>query len=592
MNLRCEFFLQTAVGSLFVTDCLYERDLALYLRVSRSDEGVLTESPLQAIQKSVEEFNPKDSASLAQIVSEVLQTYEFKSEFAFSASLLVDEQAHIVTKGSGGIHLVKDGVVTRIISSNQNATGQIAVGDILLLGPQDLLIDQDTLQSLPLPLDRIEDDLTAKYRDNDIGGFIILERLSEQVAVSNLSPIATQEPMSAPMAAPTLTPEPDSAGTTELSESRYDKLKILFVKKNLVVTILSLIIVVALIWSVVFGYKRRVKSEILQSTVLVSTQVEEKLLDASETALFDVSEAKTLLSDARTIFQPLMQKAKDNNLDNLEEITKISSSIETMSKKIGDLENKKPDEFYDIGLLGDDVNIDGFAQSEDGWVGLVDSKAGKTYAMAIEKKSVTTYSTASLKKAKKVIYDKQKIYFLTNDGVYLKTEEGKEKKVITSEGWGNIVDMVTYNGNIYLLDRKNNDIHKYLVASDDLFSAKTTYFKSGQTVELQSSVGFAVDGSFYVALGDNKVEKYTSGIGQSFDIKTDKQFEVTQILTNELTDNVFVFDKPNSKILIFGKDGEYKREILSGYLSQASDIALISNNRLIFLVGKKVYLLK
>lgn len=577
MQLKKEFFLQSVIDSDYLTDGICEDNLILYLRVSKSDEGVLNEAPLQSIQKELLQAGTLSLDIFTRSVSKIMDSCEFQSPYAFSAGIIHDQGVYLITRGLGGVFLIRDNEATRIIMDNQNASGQLSVGEMLLFGHYDLKIDQGVVSKLANSWDDLTSELSEEYKSDDMGGFIVVSRVPDDAVVVPETSIGSNEETSS---------QGDAVGD---KLGRFSKISL---KRDKLMIFLSITIVVILLWSVVFGYKRRMENQINDSAREIASQIDAKLIDAEESALFDVSQAKSLVRDAKVLFTPIKERAEKNNLENNGEIKKIADKIDAVEKKIDEIENKKPEEFYDTALLGKNVQIDQFTQTDGESIGLLDTKHGKVYNVAIEKKQVDTFVSSKIKSATRVVIDKNNAYILTPQGVYVKKDNGQEKRVVENKEWGKIADMAMYNGNIYLLDSQKDEVYKYLVASEDVFSAKTSYFKEGQSVDLKNSVGFAVDGSFFIAFSDKQVLKYTSGINQSLTLKTEKEFIPTKILTNITSDKIFIFDKQNGKVLIFNKEGDFKREITSRYLEKAKDIVLIKNDRLVFQLKSKLYLLK
>ena len=333
------------------------------------------------------------------------------------------------------------------------------------------------------------------------------------------------------------------------------------------------------------------RQDVINQAKKVAPQIDSKLLDAEEAIEFDPVEAKSLLTEAQNIFEPVKKNAEKNNISDKTEIKTIQDKINTLFTQIDQLENKKPDEFYDVTLLNRNTAISRFVTSDADSIGLLDAKHKHVYQVTIEKKSIKTYSFSKLLDAKAGVIDNDRLFFLTTAGVYAGIEK-TEKKVVSNDGWGEVIDVALFNGNIYVLDRGKDELYKYLVVDENTFSKKTSYFKSGQSVDLSDAVGFAVDGSIYIVTESGKVLKYTSGLQQPLSLKLPRPITATKILTNENTDNLFIFDKQKGSVFVFSKEGEFKKEITSKFLKKALDVTLIAGDTLVFAVDSKLYSIK
>ena len=340
-----------------------------------------------------------------------------------------------------------------------------------------------------------------------------------------------------------------------------------------------------------FGYQRRQRQEILSVLKQTEPQIESKIQDAEEELEFDPHAAKSLASEAELLFEPIWQKAQKNNLTEEKDVKQIHERIEATISKISNVGNKKPEEFYDLTLLSKNVNITRLMPTDDDSIGFLDTEHKKIYQVAIEKKSVKTFSPKKLTDKSLAVIDKNRLFFTTSDGIFM-DDYTNNKKIANHEEWGNVVDFITFNGNLYLLDIQKDEIYKYLVVDASTFSNKNSYFKTGQSVDLKNATSFAVDGAFYIGFSDGKVLKYISGIKQDFTLKSPRELKVSKVLTNINTDNLYVFDQKQGVVFVFSKEGEYKKEIVSRYLKDATNMALIKGDKIIFQASSKIYILK
>ncbi len=592
MKLIHEFFLQAVVDSQYLTDGVCTDKLSIYLRVSKQDEGLLTEGPLQQIQKNFEDQMPTTLETFSQCILSVLTELEFQSSFAFAAAYLIEDRCYLLTRGLGGIFLSQDESVVKVIMGEKNASGRLHENAHLVLGSYDMPIDVTISKSLHLTGDGFDDAMLKHFNHIDIGGFIVTSRdVMPETAVSMVDKVelTTEDGLS----------DADGLGVPGSKDLKPPRrlsflasFKGLETRKSKITMIVSIVIVLILIWSVGLGYQRRSRSEVLTLAKQNIPQIESKLLDAQETIPFDTVEAKSYIKEAQVLFEPIMKKATKHNLQEEKTISEIQEKIDELIAQIDKKENKKPDEFYDVSLLGDSMDSFSLARAGVDAIGVIDSKNKKVYSVLVEKKSITTFSSTKLSSTTHAIVLGQKAYILNTDGIFALSENEKEKRVIENEEWGSIVDFVEYNGNLYLLDKVRDEIYKYLVVDVSTFSKKTSYFKNGESVDLSNAVSFAVDGSFYIGLSSGKVLKFTSGIMQPFVLKGSKSFHLDKVLTNEETDKIFIFDRQKGSVLVFSKDGEYKKEIVSKFLKQAQDIILIKNDTLVFQIDTKLYSVK
>lgn len=178
------------------------------------------------------------------------------------------------------------------------------------------------------------------------------------------------------------------------------------------------------------------------------------------------------------------------------------------------------------------------------------------------------------------------IYLLTRDAVR-KTGE-KEALIENTDTWSKAQGLSVYSGNVYVLDQKEGVI-KFVAGSGGY--GKTAYF-SGSGPDLSKAVSMAIDGSVYILTTDGKIMKYTRGGAESFNIGSINTplSSPSRIFTNVDTDNVYVLDNGNSRIVKLSKEGALLSEYRSSKLQSAKDMDISEKDKkAYFLSGEKIY---
>ena len=72
----------------------------------------------------------------------------------------------------------------------------------------------------------------------------------------------------------------------------------------------------------------------------------------------------------------------------------------------------------------------------------------------------------------------------------------------------------------------------------------------------------AIDSSIYIVSSDGSINKFTKGASDTFALSgLDKSLlNPTKIFTNANTDNIYVLDNGNSRILVLDKTGHLKNQ--------------------------------
>ncbi len=188
-----------------------------------------------------------------------------------------------------------------------------------------------------------------------------------------------------------------------------------------------------------------------------------------------------------------------------------------------------------------------------------------------------------------VTADDKNIYFVKDGVVSLDKGNDKKKTVIKSaELPSNIGGLGAYNGNVYVLDKDKSQIYKFAGVN----YSKSNYFASAPS--LSNAKAIAIDGSVWI-LSDGNVAKYTKGNSDNLNItRLDKQLSnPTRIFTNADTDNVYILDNGNSRIVVFNKSGEYQAQYQAGILKSAKDFEVKEKDKIIYILsGGKAYSIK
>lgn len=178
------------------------------------------------------------------------------------------------------------------------------------------------------------------------------------------------------------------------------------------------------------------------------------------------------------------------------------------------------------------------------------------------------------------------IYTLDSSGV------SKNGKILIKKDWGQAGGLGVYFGNVYVLDKTVKQILKFISTSSE--HVKTNYFSKDTTPDVSSAKSIAIDGSIWVLLNDGTVFKFTRGNKDNFQLSgLDKGFSSpTRIFTNADSDNVYILDNGNSRIVVFDKEGAYQSQYQSPILKAAKDFEVLEKSKKVYILsGGKIYLL-
>ena len=157
--------------------------------------------------------------------------------------------------------------------------------------------------------------------------------------------------------------------------------------------------------------------------------------------------------------------------------------------------------------------------------------------------------------------------------------------------WGDIHDIYSFAGNIYLLDSQKNQIWKYLPTADG-YSESREYLTKGTTVDLSKALRMQIESSVYILKSGGDMLRFTRGDKDNFSysgvpsgLKDPKSFFVSSD-----TDNLYILDSGNSRLIILTKTGSYKGTISGDKFATATDLVVDEKGKKVYLLdGSKIY---
>jgi len=222
---------------------------------------------------------------------------------------------------------------------------------------------------------------------------------------------------------------------------------------------------------------------------------------------------------------------------------------------------------------------------------ILDKKQSTLYYLSLEdKKGEILAGGEKLEGSKVVGIHGDKVYVLSGEGV-IETElraQSSELRIKKDNEWGEIVDLVAYRGNIYLLDKKG-EILKYL-RTDEGF-AKRNYLGAEAETDFSSVSSMAIDGEIWVGKS-NEILRFSLGARKEFlpeGLEKDLGSHLL-IYTDEDCDNLYILDKKEARVVVLNKEGEYQAQYEWQKLSFADDIVVSEKEKMILvLVEGKIY---
>ena len=161
----------------------------------------------------------------------------------------------------------------------------------------------------------------------------------------------------------------------------------------------------------------------------------------------------------------------------------------------------------------------------------------------------------------------------------------------TDDNLGEVKDIYGFASNIYVLDAGKNMVWKYLATSDG-YSTSREYFTKGTTADLKDALRMQIESSIYILKSGGEILRFTKGDKDNFGysglpsgVKDPKS-----IFVSSDTDDFYVLDSGNSRLLILTKTGTYKGTITGAGFANASDLVVDEKGKKVYLLeGSKIY---
>lgn len=249
--------------------------------------------------------------------------------------------------------------------------------------------------------------------------------------------------------------------------------------------------------------------------------------------------------------------------------------------------------FYDVSLLkkgavASSMAIDGSA------VVIGDQATGTVYSLDITSKNASIIGGGdTLADLSFVAIHGDTYYALTKEGIIQISLSDKKSVLVvkTNDAWGTISSIVSFGGNLYLLDTAKSRIWKY-VATDTGFSDIREYLNPDTLPDLSQAATMAIDGSVWLGTTNGKILRFTQGKENTFVSKgVDPAFGTKlAVYTSDDAKNVYVLDSQNSRVVVLDKDGTY----LSQYrwkdaFTPSNLVVSEAQKKILLLSGGKIY---
>ncbi len=527
----------------------------------------------------------KSLNDLEEFLNDVIREGDFPTICSIACAYLTNEGiVYLKTIGEGIIYLYRQGRLVKLINGEKSASGYVKEGDYLIL----------TIVNF---IKRFEEKKIKKIIDNNSPNKIV-ELFNQEVLFErdnlDLGAIFLKFFLFK-----------DNGENSDFSINKEEDRDIqknnnrLFLLSNLIqkcihlskekrlTFFVTIIICFILFWSVLSGYQRR-QIEINNKKIKqVRELINQKLNQAEDVAFLNIEQARALVEEAKGDLNELKKELKISKNKKNTQIEDLENLIREKENKIVKKEEKNYTEFYDLAVDDQNAKINKVTLDEENLL-ILDNDNGVVYSLSLTKKSLNKIRNKEIKNSLFITGYEGKIFFYVKDkGIYQIDEQEKIKKVLEKDpDWGEIGAIFSYNKNLYLVDKKKNQIYKYL-PTEVGYGSKNNYLKSPSD-SLFDINSVAVDGSIY--LGFSKyILKFTLGEkDEFFNDFPNENLKIKKIYTDKNLERVFVWDQNEGKVYLMTKNGRYEKQIESLIFKQAKDF-VVHQDKVYLILGKKIY---
>lgn len=352
-------------------------------------------------------------------------------------------------------------------------------------------------------------------------------------------------------------------------------------KKKVTFTV-GVILLVLLFLSIGFGMKQKAVRDKAKNYEGRLFEAQTKINDAVNLIDADAAQARLLFSEGLAITDSLKAEGvEDKQLDEV-----VALLNEKKALVLGEYEAEAED-FLDLSLLSSGFVGDKLSSSEDMFF-ILDKNGKKVVSSTISTKK--TQVVAGPDQVEGVLgfssYE-DRVFIMKSDGIY---EVGDELNKVIEKDWGEAL-FASYAGNIYLLDKTEGMIYRY-VGSGKEFSTKQKWLGAGVAPDFSLIKAMTIDGTIWVLSESGKMSKFSLGSPQAIEALTvyPPATTLTSIFTNGENKYVYLLDNQVGRIIVLTKTGAYKAQYYTEAAKGASDLVVSeSEKKLILLSGAKLY---
>lgn len=494
----------------------------------------------------------------------------------------------IILRGIGVVYLKRNGSIARLRSREGTISGVIHPADVLFLSSKTCLngVSEEEFFTFfdHLSVEEVAEKLTLHlHTKNDAFGYAGLFVEAKEVS----GEVVSDKRMDAKPLNPSLRQR------VRFFQNAFRNVKsYLTVFRSVNIRITAVLILLFLV-SITIGIIKERSGKV--SAEATKTMVEAERLYDEGVALLDLNQIKSKerLSDSKKLIGQAKSlvslKTKEGRMA-LDLEKKIIDALSMATKEY----EITPELFFDVSLLKTGTTIGSFGMYED-TMALLDTNAKTVFTLSLSTKNGQIVGGgSSLDGSQSVSIHGDNIYIFTSEGIHVFNAKDKTVKpyvIKKAADWITIKSMISFGGNIYLLDTGKSRIWKY-VATGSAFSDLREFLLPDYFPDLSKASNMVIDGSVWLGTTDGSILRFTQGRDDPFITKgVEPSFgKNLMVFTSENCGNVYVLDPDNRRVVVLEKDGMYTSRYIYPTSFAPTHIAVSEKLRKLFFFSEgKLY---
>lgn len=543
---------------------------------------------------------------LTEAVRKIAQEFTNQEEkLEICAVCLIKNTLYLAIFGNGQIWLKRQGLLGKVLEGDppvggqvSNASGLVEEGDLLLLGTSSFfsLLGQGVLRAALEnndPQEAVETlaPLVHGQESASQAAALIGKIMVEEEAVVDLNEEIEVAPEIDKVEEKQLK-RPNLGFGRQVSQFFHSTVRFRRASPEIhsqkTIFTIAVILIILLSLSIFLGAKKREENEKERRFNQIYEEVSLLLEQGRGLVEINPQQGRELLFQAKEKFSEL-ERLKIESIKAAELKNQIDSTLDSVVKEY------KLDEapvLTDLSLIKAGGRGDSFSLSGK-YLAILDKNENLVLGFEISRKSGEILAGGdSLNQTKLLVWGDDLVFILEEKGIaQIKNKKTEREKIKTDQEWGEIVLMKVYGSNLYLLDKGKNTIWRYQ-AGEESFGPRQKWFNQAVAPDLSLVISMAVDGSIWLLTSEGKILKFTQGSAVAFGLAgLDKPFSSpTVIYTDQETQNLYVLDRGNARVVVLAKSGEYQAQYLWSGISQVTDMVVSEvEKKILLLSGSKIY---